>query len=46
MQKLPSLMEFQQDHLKGKMMLEVCFNWQGIMHHTFIPEGATVSKER
>jgi hypothetical protein len=37
---------FQQDHLKGKVMLEVFFNWQGIMHHELNPEGATVKKER
>jgi uncharacterized membrane protein YobD (UPF0266 family) len=24
------------DHLKGKVMLEVSFDWQGIMHHEFV----------
>jgi hypothetical protein len=31
---------------KWKVISEVFFDWQGIMHHEFILEGATVNKGR
>jgi len=49
MWKLPSSLRTTncyQDHLKQKVILEVFLSWHGIMHHKFIPENATVSKER
>ncbi|KAJ4448728.1 hypothetical protein ANN_00119 [Periplaneta americana] len=33
------------DTSKGKVMLEVFFDSQGLIHHEFIPEGRTVTKE-
>jgi hypothetical protein len=39
-------MKFWHDTSKGKVMLEVIFDWKDIVHHTFIPEGATVNKEK
>jgi hypothetical protein len=45
MQKSPlstKATEFWQDHLKGKVMLEVSIIQQDIMHCKFISEGATV----
>ena len=38
-------MKFMQDRSKGKVMLEVFFDSQGIVHYEFIPEGRTVNKE-
>lgn len=32
---LPRAMKFWHDHLKGKVMLEVFFYWQGIVHHSW-----------
>jgi hypothetical protein len=43
---LPKAIKFQEDHSKGTFMLEVFFDWQGIKHLVFIPQGATVNKER
>jgi hypothetical protein len=37
--------KFWQDHLTVKVMLKVLFSWQGSLHHEFIPEGSTISKE-
>jgi hypothetical protein len=28
-----------------KVMLIVCFDWKGIVHHEFVPHGETVNKE-
>ena len=38
-------MKFRRDRSKGKVMLEVFFDSQGIVHYEFIPEGRTVNKE-
>ncbi|KAJ4439564.1 hypothetical protein ANN_07691 [Periplaneta americana] len=37
--------KFPRDTSKGKVMLEVFFDSQGLIHHEFIPEGRTVTKE-
>jgi hypothetical protein len=34
---LPNFPKFWQECLKGKVMLDVFFGWQGIMHHDYIP---------
>lgn len=41
----PRKQKFRQDRSKGKVMLEVFFDIQGIVHLEFIPEGRTVNKE-
>lgn len=30
---------------KGKLMLEKFFNYEGVIHYEFIPNGKTVNKE-
>jgi hypothetical protein len=39
-------MKHWQDHLKVKVLLEVIFRWQIIMHNKFIPDDAMVNKNR
>ncbi|KAJ4452282.1 hypothetical protein ANN_03800 [Periplaneta americana] len=41
----PRKQKFPRDTSKGKVMLEVFFDSQGLIHHEFIPEGRTVIKE-
>ncbi|KAJ4426510.1 hypothetical protein ANN_27324 [Periplaneta americana] len=41
----PRKQKFPRDTSKGKVMLEVFFDSQGLIHHEFIPEGRTVTKE-
>ncbi|KAJ4443895.1 hypothetical protein ANN_05682 [Periplaneta americana] len=41
----PRKQKFPRDTSKGKVMLEVFFDSQGLIHHEFIPEGRTVMKE-
>ncbi|KAJ4428902.1 hypothetical protein ANN_25896 [Periplaneta americana] len=41
----PRKQKFPRDTSKGKVMLEVFFDSQGLIHHEFIPEGHTVTKE-
>ncbi|KAJ4451482.1 hypothetical protein ANN_02945 [Periplaneta americana] len=41
----PRKQQFPRDTSKGKVMLEVFFDSQGLIHHEFIPEGRTVTKE-
>ncbi|KAJ4437155.1 hypothetical protein ANN_17290 [Periplaneta americana] len=43
--KSPRKQTFPSDTSKGKVMLEVFFDSQGLIHHEFIPEGRTVTKE-
>jgi [histone H3]-lysine36 N-dimethyltransferase SETMAR len=40
----PRIKKFRRDRSKGKVMLEVFFDWRGIVHYEFIPEGATVNQ--
>jgi hypothetical protein len=40
----PRAITFQQNHSKGKVMLEVFFDFQGIVHHEFISDVATVKE--
>jgi hypothetical protein len=45
---LPRAMNFQKDHLKGKIMMEFYScrgGWQGIVHHEFIPDGAMSARK-
>lgn len=41
----PRTKKFKVDRSKGKVMLEVFFDYRGIIHFEFIPEGRTVNKE-
>ena len=41
----PRSKKFKLDRSKGKVMLEVFFDYRGIVHFEFIPEGRTVNKE-
>ncbi|KAJ4427650.1 hypothetical protein ANN_25298 [Periplaneta americana] len=41
----PRKQKFPRGTSKGKVMLEVFFDSQGLIHHEFIPEGSTVTKE-
>ncbi|KAJ4441895.1 hypothetical protein ANN_11755 [Periplaneta americana] len=41
----PRMQKFPRDTSKGKVMLEVFFDSQGLIYHEFIPEGRTVTKE-
>ena len=41
----PQQKRFHADRSKEKVMLEVFFDFQGLMHFKFIPESRTVSKE-
>ncbi|KAJ4449941.1 hypothetical protein ANN_01348 [Periplaneta americana] len=41
----PRKQKFPRDTSKGKVMLQVFFDSQGLIHHEFIPEGRTVTKE-
>lgn len=42
--KSPCKQKFCQDHSKGKVILEVFFDSQGIAHLEFIPKGCIVNK--
>jgi histone-lysine N-methyltransferase SETMAR len=41
----PRREKFRLDKSKGKVMLEVFFDYKGLIHYEFIPEGRTVNKE-
>lgn len=41
----PRKQKFPRDISKGKVMLEVFFDTQGLVHYEFIPEGRTVNRE-
>lgn len=42
----PKRKSFRMDKRKGKVMLVVFFDYKGVIHNEFIPDGQTVNKEK